>query len=273
MRGSSRAWVRLWVGTCGLLPAALTSCNDTPSEPGGPVALVEVTPAFAAPEIGESVQLRAEAKDDRGRRASSEPVVWASSNEAVAAVSQRGLVTGVSPGTAIITATVGEFSGAAAITVARCSIVHAGAISVGDTVAGSLDPTDCLLGDLTYADGYLIQLSEATTVQVDLRASFDTYLVLLQLLPDGNLVLVTLNDDLDPDDPTDPDDTIDTNSQVVYTLEAGIPYFILANSFAPDITGNYQLTVTEVSALEGRYATHIKPGKAPASTLLRTLRR
>ena len=276
MRRSTRTRVaRLWMGAWGLLPAALlASCNDTPAEPGGPVALVEVTPSFAAPEVGEGVQLRVNARDDVGRSVSGPQVAWTSSNEAVATVTEGGLVVGVSPGTSIVTATVGSFSGAATITVARCSIVHAGAIAVGETVDGYLAITDCQLGDLTYADGYLIQLTQTTNVQVDLRAaSFDTFLVLLEMLPDGSLVLVALNDDVDPDDPASPDDTIDTNSQIVFTLEAGVPYFILANSFAPDITGDYQLTVTEASSLAWRGPVVGKPGKAPLSTLLRTLRR
>jgi len=258
-----------------LLPAALlVNCSDTPAEPGGPVAIVEVTPTFAAPEIGESVQLRADAKDDQGRTALAEQVVWTSSNLAVAAVSERGLVMGVSPGTAIVTATIGAFSGSAIITVARCSIVHAGSIDVGQTVDGYLATTDCQLSDLTYADGYLIQLDSATNVQIDLRASFDTYLVLLQMLPDGSLQLVSLNDDVDPDDPSDPSDTFDTNSQLLFTLEAGIPYFILANSFASNITGDYQLTVTEVASLATRRGeSFTKPGKAPAATLLSRVRR
>ena len=258
-----------------LLPAAvLMSCDDTPAEPGGPVALVEVTPSFAAPEIGESIQLRSNAKDDQGRAAAAQQAVWTSSNQAVAAVSQNGLVMGVSPGTAIVTATVGAFSGSAIITVARCSIVHASTIAVGETVDGLLATTDCQLSDLTYADGYLIQLDSATNVQIDLRASFDTYLILLKLLPDGALELMSLNDDIDPDDPSNPGDTFDTNSQILFTLEAGIPYFILANSFASGITGDYQLSVTEVTSLAaGRGEVFAKAGKAPAATLLSRLRR
>ena len=257
-----------------LVPVALlTNCNDSPAEPGGPVALVEVTPAFAAPEIGEQVQLRAAAKDDQGRSAAAQQVVWTSSNQAVAAVSQNGLVMGVSPGTAIVTATIGAFSGSATITVARCSIVHAAEIAVGETIDGYLATTDCQLGDLTYADGYLIQLDQATNVQIDLSASFDTYLVLLQMLSDGSLELVSVNDDLDPDDPADPADPFDTNSQILFTLEAGVPYFILANSFEPNITGDYHLTVTEAASLGRRVESLGKPGKVSPSTFLSRLRR
>jgi hypothetical protein len=93
------------------------------------------------------------------------------------------------------------------------------------------------------------------------------------MLPDGNLALVAINDDVDPDDPSIPDDTFDTNSQLVFTLESGVPYFILANSFAPDITGDYHLTVVEASSLAQRSPIVSKPGKAPLSTLLRALRR
>lgn len=271
MRRSTRARIaRLWI----VLPiAVLTSCSDTPAEPGGPVAVVEVTPPFAAPEIGESIQLRADAKDDQGRRAAAQQITWTSSNDAVAAVSEGGLVMGVSPGTAIVTATVGAFTGSATITVARCSIVHAGTIGIGETVDGYLATTDCQLGDLTYADGYLIQLDEATNVQIDLEASFDTYLILLEMMPDGSLFLVSLNDDVDPDDPADPSDTFNTNSQVLFTLEAGIPYFILANSFEPNITGDYHLSVASAASLARKSPVLEKRGKAPISTLLSRLRR
>ena len=143
---------------------------------------------------------------------------------------------------------------------------------MGQTIAGDLAETDCQLGDATFVDGYLLQLQETTNIQIDLTATFDTYLVLLELLPDGNLALISVNDDIDPDDPSDPVDPIDTNSQIVFSLQAGTPYFVLANSFAPNVIGDYQLTVTEAGSFALRPPVMNKPGKAPVSTLLRTVR-
>jgi hypothetical protein len=261
-------WLTVWI------PLMLVAgCEESPAEPGGPLALVEVTPAFAGPEVGEAVQLRATAKDDLGQALSGQQVSWTSSDEAVASVTSGGLVTGIAAGNAIVTATIGAFTGSATITVEPCSIVHARQITVGETAGGDLAETDCQLSDLTFVDGYLIQLQQTANIQVDLRATFDTYLVLLELLPSGELLLLSVNDDVDPDDPASPDDPVDTNSQIVYTMAAGTPYFILANSFSPNITGDYQLTVTEVASLALKSSATSKPGKAPIEMWLRGLRK
>jgi hypothetical protein len=250
----------------------VAGCEEAPAEPGGPLALVEVTPAFAGPAVGETVQLRATAKDDVGQALSGQQVNWTSSDEAVASVTSGGLVTGMTAGTAIVTATIGSFSGSATITVEPCSIVHAPQVAVGETVDGELAQTDCQLSDQTFIDGYLIQLQQTTDIQIDLTATFDTYLVLLELLPSGDLLLLSTNDDVDPDDPASPDDPVDTNSRILYTLSAGTSYFILANSFSPNIFGEYQLTVTEAASFALKSSVSSKPGKVPVETLLRGLR-
>ena len=89
MRMSTHATVaRLWMTAWLLLPVMLLAgCEETPAEPGGPLALVEVSPAFAGPEIGETIQLRADAIDDRGRALSGQQVTWTTSDEVVASVS------------------------------------------------------------------------------------------------------------------------------------------------------------------------------------------
>jgi acid phosphatase type 7 len=79
-------------------------------------ASVEVTPASATIQIGQTVQLSATVKDDQGIPIS-RPVTWTSSNAAVATVSSSGLVTGVAQGAATITATSDGQTGASGITV------------------------------------------------------------------------------------------------------------------------------------------------------------
>jgi hypothetical protein len=183
-------------------------------------------------------------------------------------------VTGIGDGVTTVTASADGKSAAATIRVfGPCSTALAPAIAVGQTINGSLATTDCKLTDDTYADGYAIQVAAATNVQFDMTASFDTYLVLLELLPDGSLVQRTFNDDVDPDDPADPNDTFDTNSRIVFTLQAGAQYFILANSFDPNVTGNYQLKVTAATGgfIAGQVG-YSKPGKAPISVLLKAIR-
>ncbi|HWC72802.1 MAG TPA: Ig-like domain-containing protein, partial [Gemmatimonadales bacterium] len=74
---------------------------------------------------GSTVQLTAVTKDSAGNVLDGRPVTWASSDPNVATVSDNGLVTGIQPGSASITATSEGHTGSAAITVAGAA-THAG---------------------------------------------------------------------------------------------------------------------------------------------------
>jgi alpha-tubulin suppressor-like RCC1 family protein len=104
-----------------------------------PVATVEVTPASGSVGIGDSLQLAAALKDADGNAISGRPVTWQSSNGLVATVSTSGLVHGLAPGSATITATAEGQSGSAAIGVTlRFSTVSAGTdFSCGVTPVGT----------------------------------------------------------------------------------------------------------------------------------------
>ncbi|MDE0649896.1 MAG: Ig-like domain-containing protein [Gammaproteobacteria bacterium] len=98
------------------------SCGDgavePPPPPPAPVATtVVLLPAARLMGPGDTGRLLAEAFDASGRRVSSAVFTWSSSNDSVATVDASGLVRGVGEGTARITATAGEASGAAEITV------------------------------------------------------------------------------------------------------------------------------------------------------------
>lgn len=69
-----------------------------------PVASVTVAPATASVAAGATVQLQAAVADDRGAAVTTQPVIWRSSNDAIARVTSAGLVIGVAPGSATITA-------------------------------------------------------------------------------------------------------------------------------------------------------------------------
>ena len=253
------------------LVATLTLSCGSSSEPPTPVATVALTPADDTVRVGETTQLTATTKDADGNTLSGRVVTWTSNNTAVATVSSTGLVTGVTDGPAIITATSENKTANTAIRVfGPCSTALAPSIAVGQTINGALAATDCRLNDNTFADGYALQVTAATNAQIDMTASFDTYLVLLELV-NGVLLERAVNDDVDPDDQSDPNDPVDTNSRVTFALQPNALYFILANSFDPNITGNYQLKVTAVAPAPGA-SVRGKPGKAPIASLLKAIR-
>lgn len=81
------------------------------------VAFVEVSPTTASVVAPQTVQLSFVARLTNGSTNVPFGVVWTSSANTIATVSGTGVVTGVSAGTAVITATVGGVSGSATITV------------------------------------------------------------------------------------------------------------------------------------------------------------
>ncbi|MDO8666887.1 MAG: Ig-like domain-containing protein, partial [Gemmatimonadales bacterium] len=84
----------------------MTACSDDPSgpRPPGPVASVTIEPTSGAVQVGAQWQIRATLRDAGGQELTGRPVVWTTSAAAVASVSDSGLVTGVAPGQATVTA-------------------------------------------------------------------------------------------------------------------------------------------------------------------------
>jgi hypothetical protein len=154
--------------------ALVLSCSDqsrgpvVPTEPsfakGGPkVKSVTVTPSSATVTVGNSVQLTASAQPPN----SASSFLWTSSDNAVAAVNQNGLVTAVAAGTATISASAGGVTGTSTVTVTTAPppgdpvFVGAGDIascsSSGDeataTVLDGIAGTVYTLGDNAYDNG------------------------------------------------------------------------------------------------------------------------
>src|ERR1051325_11027912 len=107
MIGSTRAVTEALVAT-----ALATACPPPPTDPR---ALL-VTPPTASVGGGDAIRLTAIPDDDRAP-APPGPVTWESSDTSVATVDSSGIVTGVGPGSATITATVAERRGSAIIIV------------------------------------------------------------------------------------------------------------------------------------------------------------
>ena len=81
------------------------------------VSAVVVTPAVDTLLAGDTLRLAAEAKDANGHAVAGQDISWASSDTAVAAVDDAGLVTGIGAGEAEVTATASGITGPAEITV------------------------------------------------------------------------------------------------------------------------------------------------------------
>lgn len=104
----------------GLLLIAACGSDATGSSnvvPSGEVARVTITPATGTLEVGATSQLSAVAYDGSGAVLPGKSIAWSSSAGTVASVTSTGLVTGVSQGSATITATADGRRGTADITV------------------------------------------------------------------------------------------------------------------------------------------------------------
>lgn len=87
-----------------------------------PVATVHVSPANRSLYVEESFQFTAEARDGAGNALADRPITWSSNNPGIATVSASGLVTALSPGGAIITASAEGKSAPASVTVSAVPV-------------------------------------------------------------------------------------------------------------------------------------------------------
>ena len=87
-----------------------------------PVASVQVTPGNTSLFVEESFQFNAVTRDAAGNILTNRPITWSSNNESVASVSATGLVTALSPGGAIISATSEGRTTPASVTVAAIPV-------------------------------------------------------------------------------------------------------------------------------------------------------
>ena len=124
-----------------------------------PVATVTVSPATASVFVPETTTLTATTKDANGNTLTGRSVAWSTSNALVATVTQGGVVTGVAPGTATITATSEGKSGSATVTV---SLVPAATVTISPSNAtiasGSTTTFSAVVRDAsgTVVNGYTV---------------------------------------------------------------------------------------------------------------------
>jgi trimeric autotransporter adhesin len=131
--------------------SATATVNVTPR----PVSSVVLSPEQATLQTGQTLQLTVSLTDDQGQALTGRQVSFATSNVQVATVSATGLVTGVAPGTVMITASSEGMSGTASLTVtpepvASVDIFPAnGSIVVGSTLQLFASPRNALGQTLT----------------------------------------------------------------------------------------------------------------------------
>src|SRR5204863_201259 len=123
-----------------------------------PVASLAISPATATIRVGQTLQLTATPKDSAGGTLTGRMVTWTSGNPSVATISGRGLVAGVTAGSATITATSEGKSSTAALTVTSVRVASVASVAVapatasltvGQTVQLTATPKDSAGGTLT----------------------------------------------------------------------------------------------------------------------------
>src|SRR5438093_458731 len=142
--------------------------------PPAPVASVSVSPASASVSVGQTVQLAATPKDANGNPLTGRTVTWSSGNSGVATVAAGGIVAGVSPGAATMTAASEGRGGTAAVTVASVPVASvavsptSASVSVGQTVQLAATPKDANGNPLT---GRTVTWSSGNTAVATVSAS------------------------------------------------------------------------------------------------------
>ncbi len=160
--GRTTVWVLTLVAmACSESPNGPTQTTTTPT-PNTTFTVQVVSPIGERIATGWTTQLTATVRDQDGNAVSDASITWKSQNERVAIVSSTGVLTGVAPGTATITAAVGETTSALGMTVVD---VDLGTIqrSVADPFIDKiLTPLDAAL-KATMED----HLANCTTAAVD----------------------------------------------------------------------------------------------------------
>jgi hypothetical protein len=99
--------------------ALLAACDGSTTEPAPALTTITVQLLSASITTTQTTAATALGVDQNGRAIATGTVAWSSSASGIASVDASGLVTGVTAGTAVITATAGGITGQATITVTQ----------------------------------------------------------------------------------------------------------------------------------------------------------
>ena len=151
-----------------IVVTTLESAEPPPS--GAAVSSVTISPTSASTTVGGRTTLTATARDANGTILTGRTTSWTSSNASVASVDGAGTVTGVSAGTATITASVEGSTGTAAVAVTALS--GGGTVRFANEPAGMTRVTDWSFPTLT-GSGWTYQ-PEASFARIIQDASAPT---------------------------------------------------------------------------------------------------
>lgn len=139
------------VATLALLPlAGCKSATDATGPASTTVASVALTPSVLAIQVGAMGTLTAQALSATGATIDGKTVTWSSANPAIATVS-FGIVTGVAPGTTLVTATIDGKSARVSVTV---SAVPSGQAVFAQIAAGGGHTCALTAAGKAYCWGY-----------------------------------------------------------------------------------------------------------------------
>ena len=138
-----------------------------------PVASVAVTPSPASVQVGQTLQLTATPKDANGNPLSGRVITWASNNTVVATVSGSGLVSGVTAGSATITATSEGKSGTSGVTVTTPGTSQFGHVFI--VTEENTDAVDVTSSSMPYLMGLAQQYGLSTQYYANTHPSIGNY--------------------------------------------------------------------------------------------------
>ena len=143
-----------------LLSVTLSSCNGFFIDPT--LSSITVTPSTPSVAVDSTKQMTATGTyDDGSTKNITSSVTWSSSDTSVGTVSAGGLVTGVSPGSASVSATSGTISGSTSVTV---MVANLRSIAVSPTSTSISDgQTEQFTATGTLEDGTTVDITDAVT--------------------------------------------------------------------------------------------------------------
>ena len=194
------------------LGAVLAGCGGDGGS--GPVATtISVAPATHSLRVGETVDLVG-TPVDANQRVVGLPgqMTWSSSATAIATVNNAGRVTGVSPGSADITARIGQVSGTARITVTQLPVARVDvaptSVSFGRTQTRQLTAS-AFAADNSALTGRSFTWTTSSTAVVTLSGTTGSTVTVTAVAP-GNATVTATSEDVKRDVPVivEPDPVI-----------------------------------------------------------------